>query len=149
MLMLAAILALADGWTEPAVLLSVLAVLVKPQDAIVAVVLLPVLLRRHVLRAGSGPAPVLGRRTAALDRRLGGALTDQGPLRLGVALLLGAVVGIALLIPFDIWTFAPAGLTDVPVIGHIAGLLGLFGNVSGQYDVLTANAFNEIGRAHV
>jgi hypothetical protein len=47
-----------------------------------------------------------------------------------------------LLIPFDIWTFAPAGLTDVPVIGHIAGLLGLFGNVSGQYDVLTANAFN-------
>ena len=84
LLMLAALLVLADGWSEPAMILAVLGVLVKPQDAICLVVVLPVLVRRHLLRVGSGPVPSLGRRLSALDERLGGRLTDQGPLRLGM-----------------------------------------------------------------
>jgi len=142
MVMLAAVLALAEGWTEPAMVLAVVAVLVKPQDAIVFVVVLPVLLRRHLLRVGSGPVPQLGRRMAALDTWLGGRLTDQSPLRLAVALLLGTIVGIALLLPFDLGVYAPSSLATVPVVGQVAGLIGLFGSVSGQFSVLTANAFN-------
>jgi hypothetical protein len=142
LLMLAAVLALADGWSEPAMMLAILGVLVKPQDAICLVVVLPVLARRHLLRVGSGPVPKLGRRMSALDDRLGGSLTDQSPLRLGMALLLGAIVGIVPLIPFDIQTFAPDSLAGLPVIGQVAGLVGLFQSVSGQFEVLTANAFN-------
>ena len=142
LLMLAALLTLAEGWSEPAVVLAVLSVLVKPQDAICLVVVLPVLLRRHVLRVGSGPVPSLGPRLAALDERLGGRLTDQSPLRLGVALLLGAIVGILVILPFDIARYAPSSLSDLPVIGQVAGLIGLFQSVTGQYAVLTANAFN-------
>jgi len=142
LLMLAALLVLADGWSEPAMILAVLGVLVKPQDAICLVVVLPVLVRRHLLRVGSGPVPSLGRRLSALDERLGGRLTDQGPLRLGMAVFLGAIVGIVPLLPFDIATFAPASLAGLPIIGQVAGLIGLFQSVTGQYAVLTANAFN-------
>ncbi len=142
LLMLAALLVLADGWSEPAMILAVLGVLVKPQDAICLVVVLPVLVRRHLLRVGSGPVPSLGRRLSALDERLGGRLTDQGPLRLGMAIFLGAIVGIVPLLPFDIATYAPASLAGLPVIGQVAGLIGLFQSVTGQYAVLTANAFN-------
>jgi hypothetical protein len=142
LLMLAALLALADGWSEPATVLAVLSVLVKPQDAVCLVVVLPVLVRRHLLRVGSGPQPELGARMAALDARLGGLLREQGPLRVGTSLLLGALVGIVLLMPFDIESLAPASLSNVPVIGQVAGLISLFGSAAGQFDVLTANAFN-------
>jgi hypothetical protein len=60
LLMLAALLALADGWSEPAVALAMLGVLVKPQDAVCLVVVLPVLVRRHLLRIGSGPQAAAG-----------------------------------------------------------------------------------------
>jgi dolichyl-phosphate-mannose-protein mannosyltransferase len=142
MFMLAAILALADGWSEPAMILAVVGVLVKPQDLICLVVVLPVLVRRHLLRVGSGPVPRLGRRMSALDDWLGGRLTDQSPLRLGMALLLGVVAGIVIILPFDIQNSAPASLATVPVIGQIAGVIGLFQSASGQFDVLTTNAFN-------
>jgi hypothetical protein len=142
MFMLAAVLALADGWSEPAMILAVVGVLVKPQDLICLVVVLPVLFRRHLLRVGSGPVPQLGRRMSALDDRLGGRLTDQSPLRLGMALLLGALVGIAILLPFDIQNSAPASLASLPVIGQVAGLIGLLQSDTGQFAVLTANAFN-------
>ena len=46
------------------------------------------------------------------------------------------------LIPFDISRFAPASLADVPVISHVAGLIGLFVSDSGQFSYLTANAYN-------
>jgi len=142
LLMLAAVLALTDGWSEPAMMLAVFSVLVKPQDAICLVVVLPVLVRRHLLRVGSGPMPRLGRRLSALDERLGGRLTDQGPLRLGMALLLGALTGIVPLLPFDIAKYAPDSLATLPIIGQVAGLIGLLVSVSGQFPVLTANAFN-------
>ena len=142
LLMLAALIALADGWSEPAMALAVAGVLVKPQDAICLVVVLPVLVRRHLLRIGSGPRPRLGVRLAALDRRLRGPLTSQGPLRLVAALAAGAIVGIVPLMPFDIDTLASPDMTSNPVIGHVAGLASLFGSAAGQFDVLTANAFN-------
>jgi hypothetical protein len=140
--MLAALLALADGWSEPAAALAVLGVLVKPQDAICLVVVLPVLLRRHLLRVGSGPRPNLGRRLTSLNDRLRGALTYQGPLRLVSTLIAGAVVGVVPLLPFDIERFASADLRGNLLVGHLAGLAGLFGSVANQYAVLTANAYN-------
>jgi hypothetical protein len=142
LLMLAALLALIDGWSESAAVLAVLSVLVKPQDAVCLVVLVPVLVRRHLLRVGTGPQPHFGRLTAALNDRLGGLLGEQGPIRLGTSLALGALVGIVLLLPFDIESLAPASLASVPVIGQLAGLVSLFGSAAGQFDVLTANAFN-------
>jgi hypothetical protein len=142
LLMLAALVALIDGWSEPATVLAVLSVLVKPQDAICLVVLVPVLVRRHLLRVGSGPQPNLGSRMAGIDARLGGLLREQGAVRLATSAALGALAGIALLMPFDIETLAPASLSSVPVIGQVAGLISLFGSAAGQFDVLTANAFN-------
>jgi hypothetical protein len=142
LLMLAALLALADGWSEPAMALGVAGVLVKPQDAVCLVVIVPVLLRRHLLRVGSGPVPVLSPRLATLNARLRGPLTNQSPIRLLSTLVVGAVVGIVPLLPFDIQTFASPDLQGNLVLGHIAGLAGLFSSVSGQFSVLTANAFN-------
>jgi hypothetical protein len=142
LLMLAALLALADGWSEPAMALGVAGVLVKPQDAVVLVVIVPVLLRRHLLRVGSGPVPVLRGRLAAIDAGLRCPLTNQGPARLVSTAVAAAVVGIVPLLPFDIQTFASPDLQGNLVIGHVAGLAGLFSSVSGQFSVLTANAFN-------
>ena len=78
LVMIAAIVLLIEGWSEPAAALAVLSVLVKPQGLIVLVVVAPVLLRRHLLRVGSGPVPALGGRAAAVNRRLDGWLTRQG-----------------------------------------------------------------------
>lgn len=142
LVMLVSVVLLAEGWSEPALAIACLAVLVKPQDAIVLVVALPVLLRRHLLRIGSGPALSLGPRLQRLDARLGGTLSSQGPVRLATSGLLAFAVVALVLLPFDIARFAPASLSDVPVIGHIAGLVGLIASDTGQYAVLTANAFN-------
>ena len=142
LVMLAALLLLVEGWSEPAAALAAFAVLVKPQDAICLVIVIPVLVRRHLLRVGSGPSPGLGRRLTYLDRRLGGLLTRQGPTRLGTSALAALVVLVVPLLPFDIASLGPASLADVPVIGHVAGLVGLFLADGGQYGVLTANAYN-------
>jgi hypothetical protein len=142
LLMLASLLALADGWSEPSMALAVLGVLVKPQDAICLVVVIPVLVRRHLLRIGTGPAPRLGARLAEIDRRLRGPLSNQGPVRLVSTLAVAAVAGIVPLLPFDIQTFAPADQQGNLIVGHVGGLLGLFNSVAGQFSVLTANAFN-------
>ena len=142
LLMLASLLALADGWSEPSMALAVLGVLVKPQDAICLVVVIPVLVRRHLLRIGTGPVPRLGGRLAEIDRRLQGPLTNQSPVRLVSTVAVAAVVGIVPLLPFDIQTFAPADQQGNLFVGHVGGLLGLFDSVAGQFSVLTANAFN-------
>ncbi len=142
LVMLAALILLVEGWSEPAAALAALGVLVKPQDAICLVIVIPVLVRRHLLRPGSGPVPGLGPRAAWLDRRLGGLLTGQGPIRLATSALVAMVVLTVPLLPFDIGTLGPASLADVPVIGHLGGLVGLFVADGGQYSVLTANAYN-------
>jgi dolichyl-phosphate-mannose-protein mannosyltransferase len=142
LVMLAAVVLLAEGWSEPALAAAALAACVKPQDAIALVVVLPVLLRRHLLQPGSGPTPRLGGRLGALDGRLGGSLSAQGPVRLASSGLLALAVVALVLLPFDITRSAPASLADVPVIGHFAGLAGLVLADLGSYAVLTANAFN-------
>jgi hypothetical protein len=142
LLVLAALVLLLDGWSEAALALAVLAVLVKPQYAIGLGIVIPILIRRHLLRPGSGPSPVLRPSLARLDAALGGLLDDQGPRRLVTSALLAVTAAIVVLLPFDIAVFAPASLADVPVIGHVAGLLGLFGRLGGEFSVLTANAFN-------
>jgi hypothetical protein len=121
-----AIVLLIEGRSEAAVAAAILGVIVKPQAAIALVIVLPVLIRRHLLA-----------RDASGARGQGG-----GPVRLATAALAGTVALIVPLLPFDITRFAPASLADVPVIGHVAGLLGLFVSVGGQYTVLTANAYN-------
>ena len=133
---------LVDGWSEAALATAVLAVLVKPQYAIALGIVLPVLLRRHLFRAGSGPAQRFGPRMARLDAALGGLLRDQGPRRLVSSITFATLVTIAVLVPFDIATYAPASLADLPVIGHLAGLAGLFGRLGSEFSVVTANAFN-------
>ncbi len=141
--MLAALVLLIDGWSEPAAVAGVLAVLMKPQGLVVLAVIAPVLLRRHLFRAGSGPTPTPGRRLARLDRTLDGWFTrHHGIDRLvssGLAALLAAIV---VTLPFDLQSLAPASLADLPVIGQLAGLASLLADTANQFDVLTANAYN-------
>jgi hypothetical protein len=137
-----ALLALVRGWSEGAVAFAVLAVLVKPQYAITFGVVLPVLVRRHLVAVGSGPVPVLGPRLAALDARLDGLVRDQGPRRLATSFLAGLLVLVIGTLPFDLATYASPAVADVPVIGNIAGLLGLYARAAGDFNALTANAFN-------
>jgi hypothetical protein len=142
LLMLATLLLLIDGWSEAAAGVAALGVLVKPQDVIVFVVVVPVLVRRHLVRIGSGPVPRLGRRLRRLNARLDGLLVDQGPVRLGTSALVAAVALILPLLPFDIARLAPAVLSDTPVVGHVAGLIGLVASAGNEFSVLTANAYN-------
>ena len=137
-----ALLLLVEGWSEAALATAVLAVLVKPQYAIGLGVVIPVLVRRHLLRPGTGPRPVLGRVTGSLDHALGGLLADQGPRRLASSAVLAGVLGILVLLPFDLARYAAPSLADLPVIGQVAGLAGLFGRLGSEFTVLTANAFN-------
>jgi len=137
-----ALLFLVDGWSEAALVSAALAVLVKPQYAVVLVVVLPVLARRHLLVRGSGPQPRLGRTTGAINRALGGLLRDQGPRRLASSVVLAGLATIVVLLPFDIAVYAPTSLADIPVIANVAGLAGLIGRLGSEFSVLTANAFN-------
>ena len=139
---LAALILLIDGWSEAALTAAVLAVLVKPQYAITLAVVIPGLVRRHLVRVGSGPQPVMGSRLARLDRALGGLLHDQGPKRLVSSVVIAGIIGLLVILPFDLATYAPTSLADVPVIAPIAGLVGLLGRLGSDFSVLTANAFN-------
>ncbi len=142
LVMLGALLLLVEGWSEAAAAMGALSILVKPQDAIVLAVIAPVLVRRHLLRVGSGPAPALGRRLSGLDRALGGLLLEQGPVRLGTSAVAAGLAMILPLLPFDIIRLAPSNLSNVPVIGHVAGLVSLVLSLGGQFSVLTVNAYN-------
>ncbi len=53
-----------------------------------------------------------------------------------------AIAAILVLVPFDIAVYAPSSLADVPVIGNVAGLLGLVARLGSEFSGLTANAFN-------
>jgi len=137
-----ALLLLVDGWSEAALVTAILAVLVKPQYAIGLGVVLPVLVRRHLIRPGSGPVPALGRVAQRVNGWLDGLLLDQGPRRLASSAVAAGTIGILVLLPFDLAAYAPASLADVPVIANVAGLAGLFGRLGREFTVVTANAFN-------
>ncbi len=142
LVMLGSLVLLVEGWSEAAAAMGAFSVLVKPQDAIVLVVIAPVLVRRHLLRIGSGPMPALGSRLAALDRGLGGLLHEQGPVRLGTSAVAAGLAVVLPLLPFDIIRLAPPSLSDVPIIGHVAGLVSLVLSLGNQFSVLTVNAYN-------
>ncbi|MEJ7696431.1 MAG: hypothetical protein WKF78_07415 [Candidatus Limnocylindrales bacterium] len=136
-------LLLIEGWSEPAVAVGVLATLTKPQYAIGLLVIGAVLLRRHLLARGTGPVPSPPGWVATLDQRIGGWFTrQQGVLRLVSSAVVGFVVGIVAILPFDLPSQAPAGVASIPVLGSIAGLLSVVGSAAAYYAVLTVNAFN-------
>jgi hypothetical protein len=140
-----ALILLTRGWSEPAAAMLVLATMTKPQYGIFVAVLVPVLVRRHLLRPGSGPVPRLhaGGHLDRLDRRLGGWFTrSQGPRRLAASAVTATVVAALVLAPFDIWRRAPAPLSGLPLVDHVRGLGALVSEAAAHYTVLTANAFN-------
>ncbi len=144
-ILLAALLFLVRGWSEAATVAAVLAILTKPQYAIVLAVLGPVLLRRHLLRIGSGPVPSFSRgsRLAALDDGFRGLLTRrQGPERLASSALAGLATAALLLAPFDIWRLASGTVTGLPLVDHLRGYVALVSGLADARNVLTANAFN-------
>jgi dolichyl-phosphate-mannose-protein mannosyltransferase len=136
LLILAAIVLLVEGWSEAASAAAVMAVLVKPQFGIVLFIVAIVLLRRHLLAAANArPAGSEGRIRHWL-------LSDQGPRRLGTSALVGLVVGLVLILPFDLETRAPASVAGVPLVRDAAGLLVLTTGELSHLSPLTANAYN-------
>jgi Gpi18-like mannosyltransferase len=121
--MLAAIALLIEGHAEGATAMTVVAGLVKPQYGIVMLPLLgAVLLRRHLLRPGSGPqvsgGPAFFRAWAA---------QEQGAWRLVSSAAVGALVLLLLIAPFGL---------DLP------GLLRRMAEAAGGYPWLSVNAYN-------
>lgn len=113
---LGSLVLLAERRPAAAVACAAVAILVKPQAAVVLAVLLPVLARRHLVER---------RDPAALARASGAAA--------GV---------IALCLPFDLEHFAAPQAATLPVIGDLSGLWGLYRSVGATFSVLTANAYN-------
>jgi 4-amino-4-deoxy-L-arabinose transferase-like glycosyltransferase len=141
LLVLVTLVLLIDGHSEAAVAASVSAALVKPQFAIVFLVVGAVLLRRHLFRRGSGPVPVFVGVLARLDRLLSGWLTRrQGPERLVSSFAVGLVTAIAIVLPFRYPDLA--GISGLPVIADFAGLAQFVRGQADLFPVLTANAFN-------
>jgi hypothetical protein len=159
LLLLGAIVLLIGGWSEAASATAITATLVKPQFAIVLFVVAIVLLRRHLFAPGSGPLPILPAWLRGLDRTLqrrqltrpGGhqegqiepwLVREQGPLRLLTSALVALVVGLILILPFDLETRAPGFVAGIPLVRDVAGLLVLMAGELGHLSPLTANAYN-------
>jgi Gpi18-like mannosyltransferase len=113
----AALVFLVEDRAELAVAATALAIVVKPQEAIALLVVVPVLVRRH-------------------------ALLGISPVRLVTSALAGAATLVLALLPSDIDRYAAPGVAAVPVIGSLAGLGGLVQANAERYHVLTANAYN-------
>lgn len=143
LLLLAAVLLLVRGWSEPAVAMAVVATVTKPQFAIGLIVIGAVLLRRHLLAAGSGPVPDLPAAWTHRAPRFRSWLTvEQGPGRLVSCAAVGLLVGLAVIVPFDLESKAPTELAQIPIVASVAGLLAVVGSAADFYNVLTVNAFN-------
>lgn len=115
--LVASLMLLVERRHAPALVLAVVAALIKPQLAIGLGVVLPVLVRRELL-VERRPARFLGEVAAAVT------------------------IGVAVVVPFDLSVMAAPSLAAVPVLGDLAGLVGLFVRAGGEFRVLTANAFN-------
>ena len=114
---LGALVLLADRRPAWAMACATLAVLVKPQSAVVLGVLVPVLVRRHLI----------DRRDFVTLLRSGFAAT---------AVLLVATL------PFDLEHFSRGRFRDIAVLGDMTGLWELYRSVGQTFDVLSANAYN-------
>jgi Gpi18-like mannosyltransferase len=143
LLLLAAMLLLIDGWSEPATALAVIAAVTKPQYAIGLLVVLGVVVGRHILRPVFETVPEPTGFLASLNRRMGGWFTEQQGLRRLVGCLVTAVVVFLILIlPFDLQSRANSSVAGTPILGQVSGYASLVANSAAYYNVLTANAFN-------
>lgn len=142
--LLCAVLLLVAGWSEAATGTAVLAAVIKPQYAIVLLVVGFVLLGRHLVRRGSGPVPSFRHPLAVrLDGLLGGWFrAEQGPWRLVSSAAVGMAVLLLLITPFDLAELAAAKAPWLPFGGDLAGLLVVVGQAAGEYHYLTVNAHN-------
>ena len=114
--------------------LAAFAFVIKPQYAIIFVILGPILLRRHLLLRGSGPKPRPGRWLALIDRRLGGWFTRrQGFGRLIACAVVAVAMVVAAVAPFDLWLESPFPTTYLPVVDHVGGLIGLMSALGSRY----------------
>ena len=120
LLVLGAVVAVIERRPELALAFAAAATLVKPQFGVAAFVVAIVLVRRHLRR---------------------GQLPD-GPVRLLSSGAVALIVGLLLIVPFDIEVRGPAGLAGVPIVGDVAGLIQFVRAESGACTPLTANAFN-------
>lgn len=124
LVLLMGVAALVRGNSEGAAFLGVVAALVKPQFGVVLIPLVAVvLLRRHLLRPGSGPRHVPWGPTWLR----GWLAREQGWPRLVTS-------GLAALVTFHVVAL-PFGL-------GIPEYLELMGRTAGGYEYLTVNAFN-------
>jgi Gpi18-like mannosyltransferase len=115
--MLLAVVLVIDRKPEWSAVALTVAVLMKPQGALVLLVLLPVLIGQ--LRRSEMPWWRLASTVGA-----------------GIAAF--AVIAT----PWSLEAFAPAPVQGIPVIGDFAGLVGQYVGTLGMFPVLTANAFN-------
>lgn len=115
--MLLAVIFLVDRKPELASMFFMLAVLLKPQGALVLLVLLPVFIGQIKYRE------LRPRRIATTA---------------GSALATFAVVAM----PWSLESYAPNDLAKIPFIGDLVGLIYQYFMTAGMFPVLTANAFN-------
>jgi Gpi18-like mannosyltransferase len=121
--MLVTVALLIEGHAEGATAMGVVAGLLKWQFAVVTLPIVgAVLIRRHLLRPGSGPVPSTG---PAFLRTW--AAREPGVWRLVSSAAAGAVVLYALITPFGL---------DLP------GVVVQMARAAGTYHYLTVNAFN-------
>lgn len=144
MLALATVLAavlLVEGWDELALAAGVASVLVKPQGVVVLVVIVPVLIRRHLLDRREAVAAA-----GAADARAGGWarrwLATRGPHRLVAAVVATLVVVALLVAPFDTDIAAPGPVRSLPLVGKVVGVFAMLFHNQSLGSSLTANAFN-------
>jgi dolichyl-phosphate-mannose--protein O-mannosyl transferase/Gpi18-like mannosyltransferase len=124
LLVLLGVAALVRGNSEGATVLAVLAALVKPQFGIVLAPLVGVvLLRRHLLRAGSSPRhrPLVPEAMRSWFER------EQGVVRLFTSAVAGLVVLVVLLAPFRL---------------NPISFIELLVRTAGGYPYLSVNAYN-------
>ncbi len=131
LVMLAAVGLLLAGYSEGALATTVLAGVVKPQFGVVlAPLVVAVLIRRHLLKPGSGPRPV------RFGSALGGWLTEeQGWWRLASSAALGMLTFLLLVTPFGLGLFGTPG-------DPIDGFLEVVAKAAGEYPGLSINAYN-------
>jgi C-terminal four TMM region of protein-O-mannosyltransferase/Dolichyl-phosphate-mannose-protein mannosyltransferase len=122
LVMLVAVVLLVRGHSEGATAATVVAGLVKPQFGVVlAPLLIVILVRRHLLRPGSGPRPSVPRPLRAWLQE------EQGPWRLISSAAAGLVTLVVLIVPF--------GLDLVTLVQRMA-------ETAGGYPYLTVNAYD-------
>jgi len=95
----------------------VVAVLTKPQGALVVLILLPVLIGQLINRE----------------------LKWWRSLTAAAAALMAFMV---IAVPWSLESYAPRSLAMIPVVGDLVGLAGQYLSTAGLFPVLTANAYN-------